>query len=279
MQLTPRYGDHPVLDVEQPATAGHPVLQQRRRLEQVLGDLTEDEWQQPSRCEGWTVQDVVSHLTSTNGFWAFSIQSGAAGAPTELLATFDPVASPAQLVDRSRGTSVAETLALFTAGNDTLAAAIEALDDAGWAALAEAPPGHLPIALVADHALWDSWVHERDILLPLGRAAVVDEDEVRHCLRYGAGLGRAFALCRGSTEQGAIELEVTAPDDRVVVAVEGDVVRIHTGVAPAGAPRVRGDALALVEALSMRAVDGAVPDGLGWLTAGLAQVFDQPSAG
>lgn len=279
MQLTPRYGDRPVLDVEQPATAEHPVLRQRRRLEQVLGDLSEQEWQQPSRCAGWTVQDVVAHLTSTNGFWALSIQSGAAGSPTELLATFDPVATPAQLVDRDRGTPVAETLARFAAGNDTLAAAIDTLDEAGWAALAEAPPGHLPIALVADHALWDSWVHERDILLPLGRAAVVDADEVRHCLRYGAGLGRAFALCRGSTEQGAIELEVTEPDDRVVVAVEEDVVRIHTGPAPVGAPRLGGDAVALVEALSMRPVDGAVPDGVAWLTAGLAQAFDQPSVG
>jgi uncharacterized protein (TIGR03083 family) len=257
----------------------HPVLGQRRRLEAVLRDLADDEWQQPSRCAGWTVQDVVTHLTSTNGFWALSIQAGASGSPTELLATFDPVATPAQLVDRDRGTPVAETLARFTAGNDALAAAIDALDDAGWTALAEAPPGHLPIALVADHALWDSWVHERDILLPLGRASVVDPDEVRHCLRYGAGLGRAFALCRGSTEQGAIELEVTGPDDRVVVVVDGDVVRIHTGPAPDGARVVRGDAVALVEALSIRPVDGAVPDGVAWLTAGLAQAFDQPSAG
>ncbi|MGQ0466666.1 MAG: maleylpyruvate isomerase family mycothiol-dependent enzyme [Sporichthyaceae bacterium] len=28
----------------------------------LLRDLSEDEWARPSRCEGWTVQDVVSHM-------------------------------------------------------------------------------------------------------------------------------------------------------------------------------------------------------------------------
>ena len=30
----------------------------------LLHDLSPDEWTQPSRCEGWTVQDVVSHMSA-----------------------------------------------------------------------------------------------------------------------------------------------------------------------------------------------------------------------
>jgi uncharacterized protein (TIGR03083 family) len=36
---------------------------QRANLCDLLGDLTDDEWRQPSLCVGWTVRDVAAHLT------------------------------------------------------------------------------------------------------------------------------------------------------------------------------------------------------------------------
>lgn len=36
---------------------------QRERTATLLEQLTEDEWQQPSLCAGWTVRDVAAHLT------------------------------------------------------------------------------------------------------------------------------------------------------------------------------------------------------------------------
>ena len=65
--------------------------------------------------------------------------------------------------------------------------------------LAEAPPGHIAIGLVAIHALWDSWVHERDMLIPLGLDPVVDDAEMEACLVYAAALGPAFHASTGST--------------------------------------------------------------------------------
>lgn len=278
MLLTPAYGDRPILSVEVRDQGPHPVMRQRRRLEALLRDLSAEDWHRPSRCAGWTVQDVITHLSSTNSFWAFSIGAGLAGEPTRFLATFDPVASPAQMVDKVRGTPVRQTLDEFVAGNDALAAVIDGLDEDGWATLAEAPPGHLPIQLVADHALWDSWVHERDVALPLDQQPVVEADEVRCCLRYGVGLGLAFALTNGSTVTGAMAVDVDGPDDHVVVEVDHHHVRVHGGDAPDGAPHLRGGAVALVELLSIRDPGVAPPDGLRWLTDGLAEVFDQPSS-
>jgi uncharacterized protein (TIGR03083 family) len=36
---------------------------QRRGLTALLGQLSDDEWRQPSLCAGWTVRDVAAHLT------------------------------------------------------------------------------------------------------------------------------------------------------------------------------------------------------------------------
>ena len=36
---------------------------QRTSLTALLDDLSDDEWQQPSLCAGWTVRDVAAHLT------------------------------------------------------------------------------------------------------------------------------------------------------------------------------------------------------------------------
>lgn len=275
MRLSPRYGDSPIVSIEVRSPPPHPILQQRRRLEATLRDLSQDEWVSPSRCHGWTAQDVVTHLVSTNAFWALSIQAGVGGEPTRFLGAFDPVASPAQLVDQAKDTPVAETLEQLIASTAALEAVVDGLGDADWDVLGEAPPGHVPIALVADHALWDCWVHERDIVLPLGRPAVVDDDEVLTCLRYAASLGPAFEIGRGRSEPGDVALEVRAPTGRIVVEIRADHVRVHDGPAPAGSATLDGDAVELLEMLSLRDVEAAVPALVGSLTAGLAVAFDR----
>jgi uncharacterized protein (TIGR03083 family) len=273
--LSPRYDATPLIAVEVRAPGPHPVVQQRRRLEALLGDLRDDEWAHQSRCEGWTAQDVITHLISTNHFWALSIAQALAGEPTRFLASFDPVASPAQLVDSNQGKPVADTLAEFCSSNADMLDAIEALDDASWDLVGEAPPGHVPLRLVADHALWDCWVHERDVAIPLGRTAEEDPSEILTCLRYAAALGQAFEVGLGRGGGGAAVLEVTDPDARIVVTAGGEQVCIHDGDAPADAHVVRLAAVPALEMLSRRDAGCAVPDTITWLSAGLAAVFDQ----
>jgi uncharacterized protein (TIGR03083 family) len=43
---------------------------QRRTLVQLLEDLSEEEWRQPSLCEGWTVRQVAAHLALQNTTWS-----------------------------------------------------------------------------------------------------------------------------------------------------------------------------------------------------------------
>jgi uncharacterized protein (TIGR03083 family) len=43
---------------------------QRQRLVALLEGLSEEEWQQPSLCQGWTVRDVAAHVALQNTTWS-----------------------------------------------------------------------------------------------------------------------------------------------------------------------------------------------------------------
>ncbi len=276
MQISPRYGTQPVIRLEgPPAEIGAPLVRQRRRLASTLSTLTPAQWASASRCEGWRVQDVVAHLTGTDQFWLLSITSGLSGAPTRFLETFDPKATPAAMVDRVRDESPAETLAAHVVASEALCAAIEALDDAGWRMLAESPAGHVTMDALAHHALWDAWVHERDVLTPLGIAQDEEPDEIVACLRYAAALGPALSLQHPTGKSGAVVIDVSRPEARVVVQVDDDVV-VTDGPTPDGALVLTGDAVEVLEALSVRAPwRQAVSADQAWLVAGLAEVFEE----
>jgi uncharacterized protein (TIGR03083 family) len=252
MLVSPRYEGPPIMSIAgEPGDQLEPVVRQRRRFESMLQGLGVDDWCSASRCEGWTVQDVVAHIVGVNAFWQASVRAGLAGSPTRVLVGFDPVETPALMVAPMRELSPGEVLEQFVASNDAFLDVIGGLSDAGWAALAEAPPGHLPIRLVVQHALWDCWVHERDVALPLGLIPPSEPDEVGSALRYVGALGPAFAVQSGGPRQGVYALEATDPTVHMVLDV-GESVVARDDVAPTGAPCLRGDAVALVEALSLR---------------------------
>jgi uncharacterized protein (TIGR03083 family) len=276
MLLTPRYDDPDLLRLDLPLPDVGPLLVgQRRRLADLLGVLDEEAWATQSRCAAWSVRGVISHLVSTNQFWAYTLRASGRGEPTRVLATFDPVATPLALVDAVAEQSSAEVLAAFVESNDDLADAVTGLDGGAWASLGEAPPGHVPLRAVALHALWDAWVHERDVALPLGRSPLEDEEEVAACLAYAAALGPMFLATGGSERAGAICIDATEPEVQLVVEVGASVV-VRDGAAPHDALVLGGPAVALLEALSFRApLPCPVPDDAAWLLSGLAEVFDQ----
>jgi len=276
MLLTPLYDKPSFLRLELPlGDPAVPLMRQRRRLASLLGGLDDQQRAAASRCEGWSVRDVIAHLVSTNQFWAFSIGTALRGEPTRFLTSFDPVASPAELVEAARSQPPAEVLDGLVATNEAIADAIAGLDDDGWSTLGEAPPGHVPLRAVALHALWDSWIHERDIVLPLGLIPVEEPDEIAACLSYSAALSPAFSVAGGSTRQGAIAVDATNPDSHFVVEI-GESVVVRAGDTPADALQLTGPAVELLEALSHRApLPCRVADHHRWLLSGLAQVFDR----
>ena len=232
MLASPRYEGPPIMSMTgAPGDQRAPVVRQRRRFEAMLTELSDDDWRSPSRCDEWTVGDVVAHLTGVNAFWQASILAGLAGTPTRMLVGFDPATTPALMVDAMRGLAPEELLGQFVASNRALLDVIDGLDDDGWRAPAETPAGHVPIRLVAQHALWDCWIHERDVALPLGLTPPAEPDEVRSGLRYAAALSPAFAVVSGTGVTGEFAVEASDPESVFVVDV-GESVSVRDDDAP-----------------------------------------------
>jgi hypothetical protein len=216
---------------------------------------------------------VVAHLVGVNVFWRASVLAGLAGAPTRVLAGFDPATTPALMVAPMRELTPTEVLDGFVSSNDAFLAVLADLDNAGWVMLAESPAGHVPIRLIAHHALWDCWVHERDITLPLGLTPATEPDEVGSCVRYAAALSPALAIGTGHTFAGRFAIEATDPQLRCVLDV-GESVAVRDDMASPEVPCLRGEAVALVEALSIRTpLPPSAPSEWRGLLQGLATAF------
>jgi uncharacterized protein (TIGR03083 family) len=278
VQLTPQYGDRPVITLDgDPSAIAVPAVRQRRRLAATLASLSAEQWAHASRCAGWSARDVIVHLESTNAFWEFSIAAGRTGEPTRMLQTFDPVASPAKLVARSE-ISWPEVAERFAASSATFTALLESLDETDWPKIAEAPPGHITISATAHHALWDSWVHERDVLLPLGLPLAVEPDEVAACLRYVAGVTPGFAITRGLARTGTFAVVASDPSVAFVVEIASGVQVRDRRPDDAVELTLTGDAVELLEALSVRRPLGqVVPPESAWMIGGLQEIFEVPS--
>ena len=275
MKINPRYDGPAVLRFEPaPGDPSIPMLRQRRRLAALLATLDEGQWAAPSRCEGWACRDVVSHLTTVSSFWAVSITAGRSGEPTRYLAGFDPVATPAQMVEAAPAATASEQLDAFTASNESLATALGGIDARGRAQPAEAPPGHLSIDAVVLHALWDGWIHERDIALPLGLAPDEEPDEIAAGLRYAVGLGPALLAANGSTRTGRFAVRAENPGVDLVVEVRPEVV-VRDAIGASSLPTIVGGAVELLESFSLRSSPPSLPGTDEWMVEGLSVLFDQ----
>jgi uncharacterized protein (TIGR03083 family) len=129
-------------------------------FEELIRSLSDEEWNTPTRCEGWTVADVCSHVTGT---WA-NIANGTLDKLTvpnapQLEADERKGRSPGEVADELHG---AVKVAIDIAAT---------FDDAAWAG---SPPVDVPGTLgEAVEGLWyDAYVHGEDVRAALGRLSV-----------------------------------------------------------------------------------------------------------
>jgi hypothetical protein len=227
---------HPALDRRAGLNAGVGVLvdalyQARRRGLDRLRRLRADGWAAPSRCAGWSVLDVAEHLVEMT-------RSQPAG-PGEL---FDPAAA-------RRGRPATRT----PAGVVTeMALAVEA---EYRALLTRAiPDGDRPSAdgwhwsLDVAYRLWDAWLHERDICLPLGLRTRATSGETRLVTLFSI----LYAAQTAAEVEGRASVRLT-----LTGAVQGSFVAVATAdgatalTAPSPSP-LEGDAATVLDALAGR---------------------------
>ncbi|WP_181275950.1 maleylpyruvate isomerase family mycothiol-dependent enzyme [Brevibacterium oceani] len=131
---------------------------ERARLLGALEDLSPEQFAQRSLCDGWSVDEVVAHLSAAanTGRWTWIrsiVRSG-----------FDPTKHNARLLSRYRGRSPAETVDNF---REAVTATI-------------APTKDYPAFL------GEVVVHSQDIALPLGIELSPDPEAVASVARYFA---------------------------------------------------------------------------------------------
>lgn len=227
---------------------------QRARIHRWLGGLAEDAWDGPTRCEGWDTSLLVRHLGSATQFLGYTLSQASNGRATTLLQGMDTrttVASAAELLgDRSP----ADARDFLTGVDAEVDSALGRLGRPGLDATAEAPPGHLPAHLALTHFLFDSWVHEYDLLLPRGERPVVDLLEARVVVGYLTGLASlAWDGPAGPGTPVPLELRLTGPDLHIGVEVRSGITTVTSGSAVAGAAVVEGRMTDVVDRLTGRA--------------------------
>jgi uncharacterized protein (TIGR03083 family) len=174
---------------------------QRQRFVTVLREFGPGDWAAPTRCAAWSAHDVVRHLCDCN-----AVAAGADDRALDLTAGYDPRITPRGWLTASAGESPAATLGrfvtttgeLFTLVRDRLARR-QRFD-------APLPYGPMDWTILLLHAFWDSWLHERDVLLARGSQHPTDSDATVYATAYGVFIAAAVASMFGDQLQEKLTL-------------------------------------------------------------------------
>jgi uncharacterized protein (TIGR03083 family) len=235
-----------------------PWVRHRRRLVDALGALDDAQWKETTRCTAWDARGVIGHLIVVDQFWMTTMGAAQRGdEPTRFIQGFDPSSGTDALVAPLLDQPPSAVLEQLATGTDAFVALVESMDGDEWDALGEAPFGHMPAHLLLAHAYWDSWLHERDILEPLGVAGPVVPDDLRNATVYTLVVGGLQGGLLGDTAptgpgpDAPVDATVSFADLPLAVHVRYDDGLHLTAVDP-GSADASVDALTLVEDLAGR---------------------------
>ena len=190
----------------------------------LIDGLTPDQWNAQSLCPAWTVHGVVVHTVGIESALLGWRPDGGEN-PFSRLATILPELSamtPDELRARHHEVVVGRLRE------------IEAMTDAEFDAPSFTPVGEATYGRFMTIRVFDIWVHEQDIRVPLGRpgdaggpAAEMALDEVQGSIGYIAGKKI------GVPDGGSIAFHVTGPVRRdILVKVDGRAQRVAELPAP-----------------------------------------------
>ncbi|MEU7856227.1 maleylpyruvate isomerase family mycothiol-dependent enzyme [Nonomuraea sp. NPDC049141] len=172
------------------------------QLDAVLTALTPAQWSHPSAAAGWTVSDVVLHLTQSEELVAatvagddVAVRGDGVDAVADALVAAQRDITPVDLLARWRAAAFATPTALRAQPRGTRLS---------WVAIPLSP------ATLATTRLAEHWAHAYDITAPLG---IAYPDAAR--LRHIAWLGHRtlpYAFDVEGVEGGPVYCELTSPD-------------------------------------------------------------------
>lgn len=226
------------------------LVDQQQELDDLVAPLDETAWQRPSRCDGWTVADVVLHLAQTNEMGIASAQGRFEELLVELSQGMDAPASvdegAGRMVERERGAPGADVFDRWRRSAAELRAALAACapgDQVMWVA------GELSARTLATTRLSETWIHTGDVAHGLG-VTLAPSERLWHIARLAwRTLPYAFARA-GEKLPGPVAFELESPS--------GEIWSFTPDEAPTTI--IRGTAADLCEVAGQRA--GAADTGL-----------------
>ena len=216
--------------------------EQQAELDGLINPVDADAWARPSRCDGWSISDVVLHLAQTNEMALGSLRGRFDEVLNELARDLSPTNNvddgAAMMVEHQRGASPADVYARWKGGVDELQKAFWAADERDkvpWVV------GNLSAGTLCRTRLAETWIHTNDVAyglgVTLGASPRLDE------IAYLAWRTLPYAFQRaGATMTGTVDLElVGSTGDRVAFT--------HT---EPSASVIRGSVLELCEVAGQR---------------------------
>jgi uncharacterized protein (TIGR03083 family) len=176
---------------------------QRHRLSGVLHGLSRDAWDSQSRCAEWSVHEVVRHLCDTT-LKATLLLRGASAAEVGA-SDMDPRTTPIDWMGHSADEMPEATLDVFDTATDGLLAAVDERGGTGPADV-EWVYGTVPWSIGVLHVFWDAWLHERDILIPLGQPQQSTAAESTAAAVYGLVMASLPILAIGGGYDATVQL-------------------------------------------------------------------------
>ncbi len=175
-----------------------------KRLEGVLDTLSEAQWLAESAAEGWSVADVVLHLTQTDEGVLASTSGADRPADLDATRTVDEWAARRVAAERAAPAQV------FRRWRRARDAAVEALRAADPQVPLQWVTGPVKPATLATTRLAEYWAHGLDITGPLG-IDYRDTNRLRHVAWLAhRTLPHAFSLAGEPTA--AVRCSLTVPD-------------------------------------------------------------------
>ena len=245
--------------------------EQRQRFVAVLRGFGPDDWAAPTRCADWSAHDVVRHLCDAT---AFATAAGAGDRTLDMTAGFDPRITPREYLAASVGESPAATLGrLVTTTSELLACARGRL--AGGSRFdVYLPYGPMDWTVLILHLFWDSWIHERDVLLARGAEHPTSDDATGYAAAYGLFISAVVASLFGDPVRDTLML---GGDSGGTFDLDSrGAVTLTVGREHAAGPPAAEVADALAGRAPAAAVLGALPASTRTALSHLAEFFNTP---
>ena len=245
--------------------------EQRRRFVAVLRGFGPDDWAAPTRCADWSAHDVVRHLCDGT---AIGIAAGPGDRTLDLTAGFDPRITPRGWLTASAGESPAATLGRLVATTSELLACARGRLAGGSRFDVYLPYGPMDWTVLILHLFWDSWIHERDVLLARGAEHPTSDDATGYAAAYGLFISAVVASLFGDPVRDTLML---GGDSGGTFDLDSrGAVTLTVGREHAAGPPAAEVADALAGRAPAAAVLGALPASTRTALSHLAEFFNTP---